>query len=375
MHNSRWLTGLLGIVVLAATGCQTPSGKAVTGTPSASDSSLPPLDPAKPRVHIVTNFGDIVVDLDGEAAPCTTANFVRYVREGYYVGTLFHRVMKDYIVQGGGYTPGFEPKTDGVGKPIKLESDNGLSHLRGTIAMARGNLPNSATTQFFINLDDNSRRLNFSPGRRDPGHAVFGTVVGGMAVVDKIANTPVGPHAKYGAGKLAVVPTDNVVIKSTTLLNPDSAGPIEEACADLDRPAEPAIPQEELVERFKKTAEAKTGLSFQTTDEGWSYIDVRSGRGPSPTADDRISIHWIARLADGSVIENTYELAQPPDRNVSRLIEGLQMAITTMNVGGLRTAIIPPELAFKEKGIAQGNPPLIPPNAWVIYDLELLDLR
>lgn len=374
MHPARWILGLCIVAATAATGCHTPSGGAGPAA-SAHDASLPPVDPAKPRVRLATNLGDIVVDLDGKAAPCTTANFVRYVREGYYTGTLFHRVMKDYLIQGGGYAPGMDVKSEGVHEPVKLESNNGLSNVRGTIAMARGNLPDSATTQFFINLTDNSHRLNFSPGRTDPGHAVFGTVVSGMETADKIARVPVGPNEKFGAGRLAVVPIEDVVIESATLLNPDSVAPIRAVCDELMKPAAPPVDQDELIAAFRRKTEEKTGLKFQKTERGIEYIDVRTGRGPIPTVDDRIVMHYIGRLADGKVIENSYKLTEPRTYEVRRLVEGLQDAVTSMNVGGLRTVIIPPDLAYKDVGIPRGNPPLIPPDAWLTYDIELLDIR
>ena len=137
------------------------------------------------KVRLATSVGDIVLELDAEKAPKTTANFLQYVRDGHYNGLIFHRVINGFMVQGGGYKADLSEKP--TRKPIPLESGNGLSNLRGSIAMARTNDPNSATAQFFINVADNLR-LDKAEGR--DGYAVFGKVVEGMEVVDKIKEMP-----------------------------------------------------------------------------------------------------------------------------------------------------------------------------------------
>ena len=138
-----------------------------------------------PVVKLETSMGDILVRLDARKAPMTTANFLEYVKAGQYDGTIFHRVIKDFMIQGGGMTASLREKTTRA--PIKNEADNGLSNDRGTIAMARTMDPHSATAQFFINLVDNDF-LNYSaPVPSGWGYCVFGKVVEGMDVVDKIA--------------------------------------------------------------------------------------------------------------------------------------------------------------------------------------------
>lgn len=140
-----------------------------------------------PCVVLETNVGEIVIELDEVSAPESVRNFLAYVNNGYYDGRIFHRVIPGFMIQGGGYDMDFEEGE--LGKPIINESRNGLSNSRGTIAMARTASPNSATSQFFINLVDN-RRLDASEYRW--GYAVFGKVVEGMDVVDAIAETPTG---------------------------------------------------------------------------------------------------------------------------------------------------------------------------------------
>jgi len=146
------------------------------------------LSVSKPQVGIVTSLGSIVLELDPAAAPVTVNNFLSYANSGFYLNTLFHRVISGFMIQGGGYTTGMVKK-GGQKAPIVLETNNGLSNLRGTVAMARTNEPNSATSEFFINHVDNLfLDYNVSP----PGYAVFGKVLQGMAVVDAIAAKATG---------------------------------------------------------------------------------------------------------------------------------------------------------------------------------------
>jgi peptidyl-prolyl cis-trans isomerase A (cyclophilin A) len=143
----------------------------------------------KPQVNLLTSAGNMLLELDPAKAPVSVNNFLSYVRQGFYTNTLFHRVMPGFVVQGGGYTTGLVKKT-GQAAPIALESQNGLSNLRGTLAMARTDDPNSATSEFYVNLVDNLF-LDYRDSA-NPGYAVFGTVVQGMGVVDAIASQPTG---------------------------------------------------------------------------------------------------------------------------------------------------------------------------------------
>ncbi len=160
-------------------------------------------------VRLVTSQGDIVLQLDAAKAPRTVDNFVQYVKAGHYNGTVFHRVIDGFMIQGGGMTPDMKEKpTRG---PIPLESQNGLSNQRGTVAMARTRDPNSATAQFFINVKDNA----FLDAARSPdghGYAVFGKVTQGMEVVDrirKVRTTQIGMYAD--------VPAEPVTIKQAVI--------------------------------------------------------------------------------------------------------------------------------------------------------------
>jgi peptidyl-prolyl cis-trans isomerase A (cyclophilin A) len=146
------------------------------------------------KVKLATSAGDIVIELDAAKAPKSVDNFVQYVKAGHYNGTIFHRVIPTFMIQGGGMTADMKEKPTRA--PIPLESRNGLSNVRGSVAMARTGDPNSATSQFFINVKDNDR-LDAANARDGNGYAVFGKVVSGMEVVDKIRDTPTAskpPH-------------------------------------------------------------------------------------------------------------------------------------------------------------------------------------
>ena len=157
-------------------------------------------------------MGDIKIELDQRKAPASASNFVQYVQDGHYNGTIFHRVIDGFMIQGGGFTKEFEQKP--TRKPIKNEADNGLKNSRGTVAMARTADVDSATAQFFINVADNSFLDFRSPNPREYGYAVFGKVVGGMDVVDKIKKVKT-----QSKGVHQDVPSDTVEIISAGIVN------------------------------------------------------------------------------------------------------------------------------------------------------------
>ena len=159
-------------------------------------------------VDMKTSLGTITLELDKDKAPQTVANFVQYARDGFYDGTIFHRVIKGFMIQGGGFTADMQKKA--TREPIQNEAKNGLKNLRGTIAMARTSAPHSATAQFFINTVDNAF-LDY-PSRDGWGYAVFGKVTKGMDVVDAIADQPVGI-----ANGMRNVPKEAILIEKVTV--------------------------------------------------------------------------------------------------------------------------------------------------------------
>jgi peptidyl-prolyl cis-trans isomerase B (cyclophilin B) len=183
-----------------------PATPAVAG--SAGDTAKPaaaaPKGPVK--VEIKTNHGTILAELDAAKAPLSVANFLSYVDEKAYDGTIFHRVIKSFMIQGGGFTPDLKKRP--TKKPIKNEGANGLKNVKGTLAMARTGAPHSATSQFFINTVDN-KFLNH-PGQKGWGYTVFGRVTGGMDVVEKIRSVPTGPKGPFAKD----CPKQDVVIES-----------------------------------------------------------------------------------------------------------------------------------------------------------------
>lgn len=167
---------------------------------------------ANPQVELKTSLGAIVVELDAGKAPLTVENFLQYVKDGHYDGTVFHRVIPGFMVQGGGFTADFKEKPTRA--PVRNEAGNGLRNATGTLAMARRPDPHSATAQFFINVSDNNS-LNFRfPTPEGYGYTVFGKVVKGMDVVEKIVKVPTGP----GPAPHRDVPVKPVVIDSARLL-------------------------------------------------------------------------------------------------------------------------------------------------------------
>ena len=198
MHH-RLTTYLCTLFLLAA-------GMSHASTP-ASTSTTPSSQTKSVIVDINTDQGIITLNLDKQHSPETVRNFLKYANEGFYDGTIFHRVIANFMIQGGGMTPDMGRKQTHT--PIRNESGNGLSNRRGTIAMARTSNPDSATSQFFINLVDN----NYLDGTASqPGYTVFGEVVDGMNVVEKIGKartTRKGPHAN--------VPTETITINSVTI--------------------------------------------------------------------------------------------------------------------------------------------------------------
>ncbi len=165
------------------------------------------------KVKFETTLGDFVVQLDPGKAPVTVKNFVTYVKEGHYDGTIFHRVIPGFMAQGGGYTQDFKQKPTHA--PIKNEADNGLVNKRGSIAMARTPDPNSASSQFFINFKDNDFLNYKSPTPQGWGYAVFGEVVQGMDVVDAMAKVPTGS----GGPMPTDVPQTPIVVEKATVLS------------------------------------------------------------------------------------------------------------------------------------------------------------
>lgn len=163
------------------------------------------------RVKLQTNHGDIVIELNAEKAPKTSANFLEYVRDGFYDGTVFHRVINNFMIQGGGFEPGLKQKK--TGQPVENEANNGLKNDRYTVAMARTSDPHSATAQFFINVADNDFLNHTAPTANGWGYTVFAKVIDGTETVDKIKGVKTGSRGFHQD-----VPAEDVIIEKATVV-------------------------------------------------------------------------------------------------------------------------------------------------------------
>lgn len=319
-------------------------------------------DPLHPRVKLETTLGDIVLELDAERAPISTLNFVQYVEDKYYDATIFHRVMSTFMIQGGGFTSEMNKKEDGLLSPIKNESGNGLTNVRGSIAMARTRALDSATSQFFINVVDNAR---LDSGK----YCVFGKVVEGMDTVDKIRETPVGTHANHQN-----VPTTPVVIKTARLLTPFDKTKAQETVKKAQAAAENAeqnakSQQEQQMKDKIAEAEEQTGKKAVTTSSGLVYIDMTEGTGASPESTDRVTVHYTGWLLDGTKFDSSVDRGKPSTFGLNQVIKGWTEGVGSMKVGGKRKLIIPGPLAYP------AGRPGIPPNATLEFDIELIAIE
>lgn len=162
-------------------------------------------------IRLNTNLGAITIELDHERAPETAANFLEYAKQGFFEGTIFHRVIPGFVIQGGGMESGLKEKQ--TRPPIRNEGENGLKNLRGTLSMARTQEPHSASSQFFVNLSDNAFLDHQAPTPAGWGYCVFGKVTDGMKIVDCIAAVPTGNHGPHQD-----VPVSDVVVESVEVI-------------------------------------------------------------------------------------------------------------------------------------------------------------
>jgi len=196
------LVGMIPLVSLSAQAASPSNSTQKQGVTSMSTS---------PRVQMSTNQGDFIISLNAEKAPKTVANFLAYVKDGFFDGTIFHRVIDGFMIQGGGFEPGLKQKPTKA--PVENEANNGLKNNKYTLAMARTSDPHSATAQFFINVANNDFLNHTAPTAQGWGYAVFGEVVEGRDVIDKMKGVPTG-----NSGFHQNVPTTDVVITKAVVL-------------------------------------------------------------------------------------------------------------------------------------------------------------
>lgn len=344
-------------------------------------------DPAaKPSLHpkckIVTNRGEFTVELDAEKAPGTVLNFVQYAEDKFYDGTIFHRVVRNFVIQGGGLLPSMEEKT-GQREPIRNESMNGLKNLKGTIAMARRTHPQSATSQFFINIDNNDK-LDYKPVPGFEGYAVFGKVVDGNDTIDKIRETEVALHPRFQTKDGAVTPVEVILIETVKVLTPLDKEKAKTLAAELTKKFEEVeretklATEKALPDRLKKFEE-EAKAQFTTTETGLKYLDLKVGAGATPALADSIDVMYRGTLVDGTEFDSSQrnsDTANPYSRGaatfkMSRVIKGWQEGLANMKEGGKRIIVVPPLLGYGKEGI----PGRIPGDAILFYEIELLTVK
>lgn len=318
-----------------------------------------------PKVTMKTTLGDIVLELDAEKAPISTHNFLKYVESGYYEGTIFHRVIPTFMIQGGGMDAEMDKKTKGLMPPIRNEWKNGLKNKRGTIAMARTSAPDSATSQFFINVVDNA---TLDVARGGAAYAVFGKVVEGMETVDKIRDTETRVHPKYSGNK--VVPVTPVVIESVKVNGDYDLADLELAMATIKKKETNKVSDATDKEAAFLAENAKKENVKQTAS-GLQYIIEREGADVKPGPTDQVEVHYSGKLLDGTEFDSSYKRNEPIVFGLNQVIPGWTEGLQLIGKGGKIKLFIPSKLGYGARGA--GN--MIPPFSTLVFDVELLDIK
>lgn len=346
---------------------------------------VPAMVHAATYVRLETTLGSIVLELDEVKAPLTTANFLGYVDDGFYVDTTFHRVIDGFMIQGGGLLADKSKKT--TKEPIPNEAGNGLTNNKYTIAMARTGNPHSATSQFFINVVDN-KRLNVTfeteETRAKWGYCVFGHVVDGFDTVDKIRLMPVKGS----------VPNETIFITKAERVSDEDGAKLSAAAEEAQRQAAADVPErkrlakeaaaEQKREALAATAAEAAKVVEQTkkdkmdalkTDSGLMYIDLEVGTGDEAVEGKSVSLHYTGWLtSNGNKFDSSLDRGQPLPAFIlgtGSVIKGWDEGVVGMKVGGKRKLIIPPDLAYGSRGSGAA----IPPNAELVFEVELLQVN
>lgn len=315
-------------------------------------------------VRFETTSGTIDLLLDRGAAPVSAANFLQYVDDDFYAGTIFHRVIDGFMIQGGGFTE------DGTKKPVRdgiwNEWRNGLTNVRGSISMARvGGQPNSGSSQFFINVVDNA---GLDQPRDGAAYAVFGTVVDGFDVVDAIRAMPTGSGTLEG-GQRPDVPLEAIVVKSAKRIEPASLSPEgKKAAVAWEKKFKEARDTMKDSRARHAAAMALLKEKGQATDSGLRYAIATDGDGAKPVATDTVTVVYTGWFPDGHQFDSSLQHPTGPTATfpLNRVIPGWTEGVALMPVGARYVFEIPGDLAYGPRG-GRG----IPANQTLIFEVQL----
>lgn len=324
-------------------------------------------------VRMSTTLGDFVLELNHEKAPKTVDNFLAYADEGFYDGTMFHRIIKDFMIQGGGMTADYVKKE--TKDPVVNEATNGLKNVYGTIAMARVQNPHSATSQFFINIKPTGNAfLDNRDTGRNWGYCVFGKVLDGLDTIEAITNTPVHKDPRADGRGAAAAADTPVLINKVVRVDPAELKAVIKAAKDKIAKEKDAK-VEANKENFEKAKAFVAGRGVDTsggkfTDSGLWILHVKEGTGASPVHSDSVNAHYSGWLTDGTEFDSSVSRGAPSKFRVSGVIKGWTEALVTMKPGGKTYLIIPPDLAYGKGGHGAS----IPGDATLIFEIDLIEI-
>ncbi len=331
----------------------------------------------KVYVTVSTTLGDMVFELNREKAPTTVENFLSYADSGFYEGTMFHRIIKSFMIQGGGMNEDYTKKP--TNDPIQNEADNGLKNVYGTVAMARTGNPHSATSQFFINCVDNDRLNHTGKSQGGWGYCVFGKVIGGKETVEAIRNTPVHKDPRADGRQPAAADTPVLINKVTradasklaSAIAASAEADAEQAKKDADKTKQKAQAMKEAMDAGRALVAGKSiDISKgKSADSGLWYADVVEGKGEAPPTGSKVTVHYTGWLTDGTKFDSSHDHGKPAEFRLNGVIAGWTEGVGSMKTGGKRFLVIPPELAYGSAGR-----PSIPPNAVLVFEVELVGI-
>lgn len=324
-----------------------------------------------------TSLGDMTIELNKTKAPATVENFLSYADEGFYEGTIFHRIIKGFMIQGGGMEADYTKKP--TKDPIQNEADNGLKNTYGTLAMARTGNPHSATSQFFINAVDNTFLDHKSKDQRGWGYCVFAQVIDGFDTLEAIRSTPVHMDPQADGRQPAAADTP-VVIKKVTRADANKfAEQISAARAkDGERNKAAADAEAARIAELAKAMEVGKALvagkeidiaKGKSTGSGLWFVDVTEGTGSQPASTDKVKVHYTGWLTNGTKFDSSHDRGREAEFRLNGVIKGWTEGVGSMKTGGKRYLVIPPDLAYGASGR-----PSIPPNSVLVFEVDLVEI-